>query len=99
VSVSLGALVNAALLLIGLRRRGTYVPRPGWVGFSVRLALALLLMTAVLVAAATLVAWTRLPLVERAFGLAATIAAAMAVYFAALWLLGFRPRDFMQRAP
>ncbi|HTT10589.1 MAG TPA: murein biosynthesis integral membrane protein MurJ [Burkholderiaceae bacterium] len=98
-SVSLGACVNAALLFAGLWRRRIFVPQPGWGGFALRLALALGAMIAWL-------GWTRATIdwqagqglwATRAIQLAAVIAAAGAIYFAALWLLGFRPRDFVLR--
>lgn len=96
-SVSLGALANALLLLIGLRRRGVYTPQPGWQRFALKLGLALLPMTAALVWVARAVPWTALPPSARVLWLVAAIGGAMMAYFAVLWLLGFRLRDFMQR--
>jgi putative peptidoglycan lipid II flippase len=99
VSVGLGACANALLLYRGLRRERLYRPQPGWGGFLLRLAVALALLAATLVGVNALVDWRALaaawPL--RAALLAAAIAAAMAVYFGALWVLGFRPRDFTLR--
>ena len=98
-SVSLGACANAALLFVGLWRRRIFVAQPGWGGFVLRLALGLGAMIVWL-------AWMRATIdwqagqglwTTRALLLAATIAAAGAIYFVALWLLGFRPRDFMLR--
>ncbi len=40
-SVSIGALANAAMLFIGLRRRGLYQPSPGWPMFVGKVAIAL----------------------------------------------------------
>jgi putative peptidoglycan lipid II flippase len=99
VSVGLGACANALLLYRGLRRAGLYQPQPGWAGFLLRLALALALLAATLVAANALIDWRALATAWalRAALLAAAIAAAMAVYFVALWALGFRPRDFTLR--
>ena len=38
-SIGCGALVNAAFLFFGLRRRGAYVPSPGWGPFILRVLL------------------------------------------------------------
>jgi len=98
-SVSLGACANAALLFAGLWRRGMFAPQVGWGGFLLRLVLALCAMIGWL-------AWIRLTIdwqtvaatwAIRALALAGVIAAAGGIYFAALWLLGFRPRDFVLR--
>jgi putative peptidoglycan lipid II flippase len=99
-SVSLGACANALALYVGLRRRGVYRPSPGWGAFLLRVVVALALMAAVLWFADQRIHWTALqqqPLV-RAGLLGGVIGAAALVYFAALWAMGFRPRDFMQQA-
>jgi putative peptidoglycan lipid II flippase len=99
-SVSLGACANAGLLFAGLWRRRVFVPQPGWGRFALRLALGLAAMTAWL-------GWTRGAIdwheghdlwATRALLLTGVITAAAAIYFAALWLMGFRPRDFGSRA-
>jgi putative peptidoglycan lipid II flippase len=93
-SVGLGACANALLLLIGLRRRGLYHPRPGWMRFLLCVALALTVLAAILVAAQWHIDWTAL---HARWGLRLTllaglIAAAAAGYFAVLWLFGYRLR-------
>jgi len=98
-SVSLGACANAAMLFVGLWRRAIFRPQPGWATFTLRLVVALAAMVAWL-------GWMRVAIdwqagqdswSMRALLLAAVIAAAGAIYFVALWLLGFRPRDFVLR--
>ncbi|UCG96439.1 MAG: murein biosynthesis integral membrane protein MurJ [Burkholderiales bacterium] len=100
VSVSVGALANAAMLFSGLRRRGLYVPSPGWAKFIGKLVVALAALAAVLWLANRQVDWTAMqaqwPL--RAALLAALIGGGAAVYGAVLLLLGFRPRDFVAGA-
>ena len=97
-ATSLGACVNAALLFWLLRKQGFYTPRQGWAKFLVRVLVALALLGVV-------VAWLAGP---EAFWLAGTLwqkvgrlggvmAAAGIVYFAALYLLGFRVADFNRR--
>jgi putative peptidoglycan lipid II flippase len=99
-SISLGALANAALLYLGLRRRGTYAPQPGWGAFMAKIAVALALLAMLLWFANTRIDWVGLhsAWLMRAGLLAAVVAAAMAVYFGTLLLLGFRPRDFLLRS-
>lgn len=93
-SVGLGACVNAAFLYRGLRKRGIYRPQPGWWLFLLRLAAALLLMAAIGMWMSGQFDWLALRAIQRAAALGSVIAACMATYFSALWLMGFRPRDF-----
>ena len=43
-AIGLGALVNAAFLLMGLRRRGAYRPAPGWAKFGLQVLAASVLL-------------------------------------------------------
>jgi putative peptidoglycan lipid II flippase len=96
-SVSLGACANALALYIGLRRRGVYQPQPGWVGFLLRLLVALTVLAGALWLAQRGLDWTALQTMpwRRAGLLAALVSGAAALYFTALFALGFRPRDFL----
>ena len=97
-ATSLAATLNAATLLVLLRRRGTYVPAPGWRGFLARVMVATGALAAVLWAlAGPATLWLHAGLAERAIRLAVIVAAGGATYFAALWLLGFRAKDFSRR--
>ena len=98
-SIGLGALVNAAFLLAGLLRRGLYRPRPGWLGFGARLALANVAVGAALAWAAQAVDWTGLQphWGQRAAAVAAVLAGVALLYFAVLLACGLRPRDFTRR--
>ena len=99
-SISLGAWANAGLLYLGLRRRGIYRPLPGWGAFLAKLLVALALLAVLLWFADRQIDWiglhVRWPM--RAAILAGVIAVSMALYFGALWVLGFRPRDFVLRS-
>lgn len=98
-AISLGACLNAGLLLRGLRRRAIYVPQPGWGGFVLKLALAVYVMGSVLwLLAGDATSWLAAGALERVARLALLVAAGGAAYFATLWLLGFRLRDFSRRA-
>ena len=100
-SVSIGALANAAMLYVGLRRRQLYRPLPGWSGFLGRLAIALAILALALWLGNRQVDWAALQAqwALRAALLAGLIAGGAAVYGAVLWLLGFRPRNFVTRVP
>ena len=99
-SVGLGACINALFLFIGLRRRGIFTPRPGWPMFLLKLVAALMLMAAVASLISDQVDWLGMkqaPL-QRAAILLGLIVASAGSYFAALGVMGFRPRDFRKLA-
>ena len=99
-SIGCAALVNALWLLIGLHRRRSWWPEPGWTAFALKVGFASLAMGAGLAWAATALDWVALGSREglRAAALAGVLAAAAALYFGLLLLLGLRPRHFMRRA-
>ncbi len=98
-AIGLGACLNAALLYYQLRRHAIYTPQPGWAVFLFKLMLAVYAMAAVLWIAADVAAvWLAAGAVSRVARLAGLVVLGAATYFAALWLLGFRPRDFVKWA-
>ena len=98
-SIGLGAMANAALLFVGLRRSGAYTPLPGWAGFLIRVVFATAALAAVLAWAAMSIDWIGLSSQwGRRVGLMAGVLAGVALlYFGLLALLGLRPRQFMSR--
>ena len=93
ISTSAVACINAGLLFLRLKRDGTYSPQPGWMAFSLRLLLAGLAMSALVIwLAGDLGAWTTLGAGGRALKMTGVVAAAAALYFASLWASGLRPR-------
>jgi len=98
-AIGLGACLNAGMLYYKLRQHRIYQPQPEWAKFGTRLALALLVMAAVLWGAMgsehwwLVAAWK-----QRIAGLLGIVCLGAATYFATLWLLGFRIRDFARRA-
>jgi putative peptidoglycan lipid II flippase len=99
-SIGLGAVLNAGFLLRGLRLRGTYVPRPGWIGFAWRVGVAAAALGGALVAAAHYVDWIGLRSHpgERALLMAGVLVGVAALYFAVLAALGMNLRAFARRA-
>jgi putative peptidoglycan lipid II flippase len=98
-SISVAALANAGLLLAGLLRRGIYVPRPGWLGFSARVAAALALLALLLWFAVPRVDWVEMrsqPALRIGLALG-LVAAGAAVYLGTLAALGLRLRQFVRR--
>ncbi|MEX0733790.1 MAG: murein biosynthesis integral membrane protein MurJ [Steroidobacteraceae bacterium] len=93
-STGLSAIVNAALLLRGLRREGIYAPTAEWRRLLPRIVLASLAMAAFLWwISGDWSVWTDWPAMRRALWLALSVAGGAAVYFGTLWLAGTRPRD------
>ncbi|MEF8715905.1 MAG: murein biosynthesis integral membrane protein MurJ [Accumulibacter sp.] len=98
-AIGLAASLNATLLYRGLRQRGIYTPQPGWPLFYGRLAFALLSMgTALWFVIGPTVDWLNWHLGERLLRLSVAVGFGASVYFATLWIAGFRLRDFKRSA-
>jgi len=98
-SISLGALINAAWLFVGLRRGGQYRPAPGWGLFALRVVFASALLGALLGWAGQAVDWVELGShgFRRAGLLTACLLGAAALYFGTLLATGLKLRDFTRR--
>ena len=91
-ATSASSLLNAGLLYRRLRRDEVYRPGAGWGAYLGRIGLGLLVMSGVtLWLAGPIESWSSEPLAQRASRLAIILAAAVASYFAAVWLAGMRP--------
>jgi putative peptidoglycan lipid II flippase len=98
-AIGLGACLNAGLLYYKLRQFEIYVPLPGWLMFTLKILLAIVAMCACLrFAAGPDALWLSAPALTRVWRLSGVVALGGIAYLAALWLLGFRLRDFVQRA-
>jgi putative peptidoglycan lipid II flippase len=98
-SIGIGALLNAALLLRGLLRLGAYAPQPGWGAFGLRVALGCVVLAAGLAWAGHALDWIALgsrPWLRAAW-MGAVLAAAGAGYFLVLRLAGLELRGFARR--
>lgn len=95
ISTSFSAFVNAGLLFWRLKRDGVYTPQPGWITYGLRLLLASVVMSALLLwLTGDLPAWIAADAPLRALNLLVLIAIAAGAYFAVLALCGLRPRHF-----
>lgn len=98
-SIGLGALVNAAWLLVGLMRRGSYRPLPGWGLFMLQVVAGSAVLAIFLIWAANNYAWLGLretPFVRVAL-LGGVMLGAMLIYFGALWAAGLKLRHLLRR--
>lgn len=95
-AIGLGACLNALLLYILLRKKGFYHPSRPWLGFLLKLAIALSAMGGSLWLAQWYLQlnWVAMGSLMRSAWLGSLIGLGVVVYFMVLALLGFRPRDF-----
>ena len=98
-AIGVGALVNALWLLLGLIKRGTYRPAPGWYKFALQVLAASALLAVFLLWAADAVNWVALKsaYLQRIGHLASVISAGAAIYFVALWSGGLKFRQLLKR--
>ncbi len=98
-AIGLGSCLNSAILFYLLRKRDIYQPEPGWGKFLAKLSAAMLVLGLTLWFGmgseqswlTSSGGWIR---IGRLTGL---VVMGMTVYFAVLWLLGFRLKDFSRR--
>ena len=96
-AISLGACFNAGWLWLLMRRSGAYRPEPGWAAFLMKLAVGLYMMGGALwYSMGSEASWFELAAGPRAAKLALVISAGAAAYFASLYAMGFRVRDFVR---
>ena len=97
-AISMGATLNAALLYWKLRQQGLFEPQPGWVPFLAKLLVAVVAMSAALLALLHVMpAWSEGLMLERLLRLGAVVLTGVVVYFGTLLILGFRLKDFARR--
>jgi putative peptidoglycan lipid II flippase len=98
-SIGLGALINSLWLLLGLMRRGSYRPEPGWGRFLMQVAAASALLLLFLTWANGAFNWTALrsESLKRIGLLALMLLASGLIYFGAAWGAGLKWRQFLKR--
>ncbi len=97
-AIGIGALINALWLLIGLKRRGSYTPAPGWGVFALQVVAASALLAVFLLWAAGAVSWIGLKghSFERIGLLALVLLVSAAIYFVALWVSGLKVKKLLK---
>ena len=98
-SIGLGALINALWLLLGLLRRGSYKPQPGWGLFALQVFAASTLLAVLLLWGSEHFDWVamRAHSAQRAGLLALLMCAAAALYFGVLRVAGLQLRQMLRR--
>ena len=98
-SIGIGALVNAVWLLMGLRRRGSYKPEPGWGVFLLQVVAASALLAVFLMWAAGAIPWTQMhgENWRRVWLMALVLSSSSAIYFISIWAAGLKLRQFVRR--
>jgi len=98
-AIGVGALINALWLLVGLLRRRTFVPEPGWRLFLLQVLAASVLMAVFLLWASGHFDWIalRAERFKRIMLLALILSAAAAIYFVAAWAAGLKLRQLVRR--
>ncbi len=97
-AIGLGACINASLLYYQLRSHDIYQPQPGWLIFFLKIIAAVTIMGFVLwFTTGSSASWLMDSALTRTGRLSLIILAGASCYFAVLWLLGFRLRDFTKQ--
>lgn len=98
-SIGIGAMVNALWLLLGLLKRGSYKPLPGWGVFTLQVLAACALLTVFLMWANGSVDWIalRAQSFKRIWLIALVLAGSAAIYFIALTAAGMKFRQLLRR--
>ena len=98
-SIGLGAMINALWLLLGLLKRGSYKPEPGWGVFVLQVLAGSALLLVFLLWANGALAWTQMPdeKIRRIASLTLVLLASGVLYFATLLATGLKLRQFLRR--
>jgi len=98
-SIGLGALINAGWLLIGLRRRGSYVPNKGWWRLIAQVLLGSTLLGAWLATMTYALNWTDMQVTPflRIGSMAGVLLVSALIYFVTLRLSGLNVINLLRR--
>ena len=98
-SIGIGAMVNALWLLVGLIKRGSYKPEPGWGVFLLQVLAGCVLLAIFLMWANGHWDWTGLHAekFKRIWLLTLILSGAAAIYFAAITVAGLQLRQLLRR--
>ena len=95
----LQTMINALLLLVGLMRRGSYKPLPGWGGFILQVLASTALLAVFLMWAASSLPWMGPSVsdLQRIGMLGLVLLGSAVLYFAVLWAAGLKVRQLLRR--
>jgi putative peptidoglycan lipid II flippase len=97
-AIGLGSCLNSTILFYLLRKRDIYQPEPGWGKFLAKLGAAMLVLGLTLwFGMGSEKSWLTSGGWMRIWRLTGLVVMGMTAYFAVLWLLGFRLKDFSKR--
>ena len=98
-SVSIGALLNASVLYLGLRKRGLYTPSAGWAAYSSKVVVAALIMGVALWFMNQQFNWLAMAEspVTRIGVVLGVIAVCGVIYFALLAVFGLNPKKLIRK--
>jgi putative peptidoglycan lipid II flippase len=98
-AISVGAMINALLLLVGLMRRKSYVPLPGWGMFALQVLASTALLAVFLMWAANSLRWVgpEVSDLRRIGMLALVMLGAGVLYFSVLAVAGLKLRQLLRR--
>jgi putative peptidoglycan lipid II flippase len=98
-AISLGAVINAVWLLVGLLLRKSYRPEPGWGLFLVQVLAGSALLAIYLLWAAQAFPWIELRAesLRRIVLFSGLLVGAVVIYLGAVWAAGLNLRQFLRR--
>ncbi len=98
-AIGLAACINAGLLYWQLRKHKLFEPQPGWTLFLIKLVVAVVVMSTVLLGLLYVMpAWDQGNMLARFSRLGLVVAAGVIAYFGVLAAFGFRIKDFTKKA-
>ncbi|MFC0180235.1 murein biosynthesis integral membrane protein MurJ [Thorsellia kenyensis] len=98
-SIGIGALVNATLLFVALRKKKYYQPSAGWLTFLLKLVIAVSAMGLVILSILQWMPdWQFGNFAERIARLLLVVVLGAGSYFLVLIMLGFRIKDFTKKS-
>jgi putative peptidoglycan lipid II flippase len=98
-SIGLGALINAGCLLVGLVKRGSYRPAPGWAVFAMQVVAGSALLALFLMWGTASFPWIamRSQSLQRVGLMGSMLCGSIAIYLIAIWMAGLKLRQFVTR--
>lgn len=97
-SISIAACFNAGLLFWQLRKKQLFIPKPGWLSFIVKIVIAVVVMSIVLMVGSELLPdWSSGSMLSRIGRLLLLVTAGALAYFASLIILRFKLKQFIKR--